>query len=150
MMRIGGAVKGLLVASAALPPEIAAPGVINACRLGEGLWFAPMSARWAAQLDVDAGLNPGQPIEGFELLTAGLIAFAEQLSGSCVVAYIERTYGLELVDCAVAWANGRIVAGPSGTSVTAETQASAANEVLEALGVASADHASVLTALADG
>lgn len=148
-MRIGGAVKGLLVASAALPPEIADPGVINARRLSEGLWFVPMSAPWAARLDVDAGLSPGQPIEGFELLTAGLIAFAEHLSGSCVVAYIERTYGLELVDCAVAWANGRIVAGPSGTSVTAETQASAANEVLEALGVASADHASVLTALAD-
>jgi hypothetical protein len=150
MMRIGGAVKGLLVASAALPSQIADSGVINARRLSEGLWFVPMSARWAARLDVDAGLSPGQPIEGFELLTAGVIAFAERLSSSCVVAYIERTYGLELVDCAVAWADGRIVAGPSGTSVTAETQASAANEVLDALGVAAADHASVLTALADG
>lgn len=130
--------------------SVAASNVGTARNLGDGLWFVPMSAQWAARLDIDAGFSPGQPIVGFELLTAGVIAFAERLSTTCVIAFIERTYGLEVIDCAVAWANGRIVAGPSGTAVIADNQISAATEILDALGIASARHASVLTALADG
>ena len=127
-----------------------APNMSTPRNLGDGLWFVPMSAQWAARLDIDAGFSPGQPIVGFEVLTAGVIAFAERLSTTCVIGFIERTYGLEVIDCAVAWADGRIVAGPSGTAVTADNQISAATEILDALGIDSARHASVLTALADG
>ncbi len=149
MLRIGGAVRGFLVSADEVPAHLPA-AVATACRsLALGLWFLPLSSEWARVLDLADGRAPGQPMEGFELLTAGVITYAEQLSHSHPVAYVERTHGLQLIDCAVAWDRGRVSGGPSGSAVTAEFERSAINEVLDALGIDPSVQPAVLTALAD-
>ncbi len=149
MLRIGGAVRGFLLAADELPTGIGIPVSSPAQSLAPGLWFLPMSQAWAHALDLEDGRVPGQPMVGFELLTAGVIAWAEGISHQHVVAYVERTFGLQLVDCAVAWAAGRIEAGPSGSAVTAVSERSAVNDVLDALHIDPSDQPAVLTALAD-
>lgn len=149
MLRVGGAVRGLLISADAAPDGLPVEVAKTSREISPGVWFIPMSSKWAAALDVADGRAPGQPMEGFELLSAGVIAYAEGLSTAHVVGYLERTYGLQLVDCAVAWHRGRITAGPSGSAVTASSQRSAVNDILDALGIDPSAQPALLTALAD-
>jgi hypothetical protein len=144
VFRIGGDVRGLLardeVASRFNRPVIGLP---------HELGFIPMTVQRMSEIDELSSQPVGALMVGFELLSAGVIQYAESMSQHGVVGYFERKWGLEIVDCAVAWHHQRIVAGPLGTSVTADASVSALTDVLSALGVEPDHHVEVLRAIAD-
>jgi hypothetical protein len=144
MFRIGGDVRGLLATA-----EVADRCNRPVSGLPHGLGFVPMTPQWMSEIDELTGCSPNALMPGFELLSAGVIQHVETMSQYGVVGYFERRWGLEIVDCAVAWNRQRIVAGPLGTSVTADASVSALSDVLDALGIESVHHTEVLRAIAD-
>jgi hypothetical protein len=148
MLRIGGKVCGWIVAATEVP-AVMIEWKSRIVQLAPDLWFVTMSAEIAQALDRADGRDPGPPMIGFDLLSAGAISFAEQTSTLVALAYFERSYGLELVDCAVAWDGGRVSAGPTGSSATGNDERTALNVVLDALGVSPGDQPALMTRLSD-
>jgi hypothetical protein len=144
MFRIGGDVRGF-VCSREMALHLSRP----CTDLPHGLVFVRMTVDWMNDIDRLTQQPAGAIMPGFELLSAGVIQFAESVSAHGVVGYVERKWGLEIVDCAVAWHFGRIVSGPLGTSVTADAAASAFTDVLTALDCDLQTHQAILRAVAD-
>ncbi len=144
MFRIGGDVRGF-VCLGEMTERFSRPSVMLPC----GLAFVKMTLEWMEDIDDLTRQAAGAIMPGFELLSAGVIEFAESVSSHGVVGYVERKWGLEIVDCAVVWHRGKIVSGPLGTSVTADAATSAFTDVLDALGIRRHDHRAVLRAVAD-
>jgi hypothetical protein len=144
MLRIGGDVRGF-VANAELAGLFNRPYV----SLPHGLALVRMTPEWMRDIDDLTRQPVSVLVTGFDLLTAGVIEYAESLSQHGVLGYVERRWGLEIVDSAVAWHRGKTVSGPSGTSVTADSPDSAFSAVLVALGMNRFQQAEVLAAVAD-
>jgi hypothetical protein len=147
MFRIGGALQGFVIAADHSGSITGHPESTQA--LAAGLVFVPMTLARVADLDDLTRQSATVMMEGFSRLSAGVIAVAESESRHGPIGYLERTWGLEIVDCAVAWHRGKVIAGPSGTSVTADVVASAATELLSALGISSDAWPAVLRQLAE-
>jgi hypothetical protein len=144
VLRIGGDVRGFVAHT-----EMAERFNRVFVALPHDLALVSMTPEWMRDID-DLTRQPVSVLmTGFELLTAGVIEYAESLSQHGVLGYVERRWGLEIVDSAVAWHRGRIVSGPSGTSVTADSPSSAFSSVLVALGLDHFQQTEVLAAVAD-
>jgi hypothetical protein len=146
MLRIGGAVQGFVVATELV--HSVTTQAESSQQLAAGLVFVPMTLARVADLDDLTRQSATVMMEGFSRLSAGVIEFAESASKRGPIGYLERSWGMEIVDCAVGWYLGKVIAGPSGTAVTADDATSAATELLSALGIASNDWPAVLEQLA--
>ena len=150
MLRIGGAFQGIVGTAAAI--ESFAAGWTSYARmqvLPHGLAVVGMTQAWREDID-DLTRTPSiNAMEGFELLSAGVIEVLEAASSEGILAYVERRWGLEIVDCAVAWDRGKITAGPIGTATTHDDPNTGFNTMLTALEIPVALHPEVLQAVAD-
>jgi hypothetical protein len=150
MFRIGGSFAGMVgksetIASLAEKWETYA----RLRQLPHGLAAVGMTQAWRESID-DLTRTPSiNAMEGFELLSAGVIELLENQSFQGTVAYVERRWGLEIVDCAVAWDRGKITAGPIGTATTHDDPSTGFNTMLTALEIPEALHSGVLQAIAD-
>ncbi len=143
MLRIGGDVRGFIATTEVIEhfnrPVTALPHGLAICR---------MTPEWMADIDDLVRQPVSVLMTGFDLLSAGVIEFAESQSRHGVLGYVERRWGMEIVDSAVAWHHGKIVAGPLGTAVHADDADSAFSLVLTALGINSHGQREVLSAVA--
>ena len=150
MFRIGGSFAGI-VGSAEVIESLAGDWKTYARLrvLPHGLAAVGMTQAWREDID-DLTRTPSiNAMEGFELLSAGVIECLEAKSLQGTIAYVERRWGLEIVDCAVAWDRGQIAAGPIGTATTHDDEATGFNTMLTALNIPEALHSEVLQAIAD-
>jgi hypothetical protein len=144
MLRIGGNVQGFVAAD-----ETANRFNREVVSLPHGMALVRMTPQWMVDID-DLTQQPVSVLmTGFDLLSAGVIEYAQSVSQHGVLGYVERRWGLEIVDSAVAWHRGKTVAGPSGTSVTADSPNSAFSAVLHAFGLDLAQQTDVLCAVAE-
>jgi hypothetical protein len=150
MFRIGGSFSGIVGKAATV--ESLAQDWKNYARvqiLPHGLAVVGMTQAWREDID-DLTKTPSiNAMEGFELLSAGVIEVIEAKSFQGTLAYVERRWGLEIVDCAVAWDRGKITAGPIGTATTQDDPSTGFNTMLTALEIPEALHSGVLQAIAD-
>jgi hypothetical protein len=150
MFRIGGSFSGIVGKATTI--ESLAQGWKNYARvrtLPHGLAAVGMTQAWRETID-DLTRTPSiNAMEGFELLSAGVIEVLENQSFQGTLAYVERRWGLEIVDCAVAWDRGKITAGPIGTATTQDDPSTGFNAMLTALEIPEALHSEVLQAIAD-
>jgi hypothetical protein len=150
MFRIGGSFSGIVGKVATI--ESLAKDWRNYARmqmLPHGLAVVGMTQAWRKDVD-DLTKTPSiNAVEGFELLSAGVIEVLEAKSFQGTLAYVERRWGLEIVDCAVAWERGQIAAGPIGTATTHDDPSTGFNSMLTALEIPEALHSEVLQAVAD-
>jgi hypothetical protein len=150
MFRIGGSFAGIIGTEAVIASL--ADDWTNYARLQmlpHGLAVVGMTQAWREDID-DLTRTPSiNAMEGFELLSAGVIECLESKSTQGTVAYVERRWGLEIVDCAVAWERGRIAAGPIGTATAHDDPSTGFNTMLTALEIPAALHFEVLQAIAD-
>jgi hypothetical protein len=150
MFRIGGSFSGIVGKVAAV--ESLAQDWTNYARiqmLPRGLAVVGMTQAWREEVD-DLTKTPSiNAMEGFELLSAGVIEVLEAKSFVGTLAYVERRWGLEIVDSAVAWDRGKITAGPIGTATTQEDPLTGFNSMLMALEIPEALHSEVLQVIAD-
>ena len=150
MFRIGGSFAGIVGKAEVI--QSLADDWKNYARLRvlpHGLAAVGMTQAWREDID-DLTRTPSiNAMEGFELLSAGVIECLESKSMQGAVAYVERRWGLEIVDCAVAWERGQITAGPIGTATSHDDPATGFNTMLTALEIPEALHSEVLQAVAD-
>lgn len=150
MFRIGGSFSGIVGKVTTI--ESFAQDWKNYARvqiLPHGLAVVGMTQAWREDID-DLTKTPSiNAMEGFELLSAGVIEVVEAKSFLGTLAYIERRWGLEIVDCAVAWDRGKITAGPIGTATPQDDPLTGFNAMLTALEIPEALHSEVLQAVAD-
>jgi hypothetical protein len=150
MFRIGGSFSGIVGKVATI--ESLAKNWMKYSRmqmLPQGLAVVGMTQAWRKEID-DLTKTPSiNAMEGFELLSAGVIEVLEAKSFQGTLAYVERRWGLEIVDCAVAWERGQIAAGPIGTATTHDDPSTGFNSMLTALEIPEALHSEVLQAVAD-
>jgi hypothetical protein len=150
MFRIGGSFSGIVGKVATI--ESLVKDWRNYARihiLPHGLAVAGMTQAWRKDVD-DLTKTPSiNAMEGFELLSAGVIEVLEAKSFQGTLAYVERRWGLEIVDCAVAWDHGKITAGPIGTATAQDDPSTGFNTMLTALEIPDALHSEVLRAIAD-
>jgi hypothetical protein len=144
MLRIGGNVQGFVA-----DVEMATRFNREVVPLPHGLALVSMTPQWMVDIDDLARQPVSVLMTGFDFLSAGVIEYAESMSQHGVLGYVERRWGLEIVDSAVAWHRGKTVAGPSGTSVAADSPNSAFSAVLRALGLAPVQQTDVLRAVAE-
>jgi hypothetical protein len=152
MFRIGGAVRGLLLRADEHQQTIAELITTldaESRSLPSGLIFIPMTRSLALRIDGHVGVAGGIAITGFELLTAGVMDYAAKASRCGAVAYVERSFGMQLVDCAVAWVDQRVERGPVGSASNGDDAATATSEVLDAFDLSDDDIRAVLGALND-
>ncbi len=150
MFRIGGSFSGI-VGKVATIESLAKDWRNYACMqmLPHGLAVVGMTQAWREDID-DLTKTPSiNAMEGFELLSAGVIEVLEAKSFQGTLAYVERRWGLEIVDCAVAWDRGKITAGPIGTATTQDDPLTGFNTKLTAMEIPEALHSELLQAVAD-
>lgn len=150
MFRISGSFAGIVGRAGTI--ESLAGAWQNYARvqaLPHGLAVVGMTHAWREDIDELTKTPSINAMEGFELLSAGVIEILEQSSFQGTLAYVERRWGLEIVDCAVAWERGKIAAGPIGTATTHDDSSTGFNLMLTALELPEALHSEVLQAIAD-
>ena len=150
MFRIGGSFSGIV--GDVLIIESLADNWRNHAHirlLPHGLAVIGMTQAWRQDIDELTRTPSINAMEGFELLSAGVIEILERKSSLGTIAYIERRWGLEIVDCAVAWNRGKIAAGPIGTATAQDDPETGFNIMLMALEIPDTHHCEVLQALAD-
>ncbi len=150
MFRIGGSFAGIVGRAETI--ESLADDWKTYARLQvlpHGLAVVGMTQAWREDIDDLARTPTINAMEGFELLSAGVIECLESKSMQGTIAYVERRWGLEIVDCAVAWERGQITAGPIGTATTHDDPSTGFNTMLTALEIPEALHSEVLQAVAD-
>jgi hypothetical protein len=150
MFRIGGSFAGI-IGSGAVVESLASDWKTYARLqvLPQGLAVVGMTQAWREDIDDLARTPTINAMEGFELLSAGVIECLESKSMQGTIAYVERRWGLEIVDCAVAWERGQTTAGPIGTATTHDDPSTGFNTMLTALAIPEALHSTVLQAVAD-